>query len=228
MIAVVLAAGRGTRLGGDVPKPLVPVGGVPMIDRILDGLETDGFGDVVVVTGYEAERVRAHLAGRGIRFAEQAEPAGTADALRAARELVGDERFLLSWVDVIVPIGTYRRVAVAAKDLAGAVAIDHLDDVSAGGMVSVAGGMVTRIAEKPGPLAGENLTGVLALAPGLWPHVEAVKRSPRGEFELPDAVNGWIEAGARIAAVPVEGPVFEIGTESGHGAADAYFSNEDA
>jgi dTDP-glucose pyrophosphorylase len=227
VIAVVLAAGRGTRLGGGVPKPLVSVGGVPVIDRILDGLAVDGFDDVVVVTGHEAERVRTHLAGRGVRFAKQAEPSGTAHALTAARELVGDRRFLLSWVDVIVPPGTYRRVVAGQADLDGAVAVNYLDDVSAGALVLAEGGMVIRLTEKPGRLAGDNLTGVLALGPAVWQYAGAVKRSERGEFELPDAINDWLEAGARIAAVPVAGPVFEVGTESGLGAADAYFSNAD-
>lgn len=225
MIAVVLAAGRGTRLGGDVPKPLIGIAGVPVIDRILGALADEGFDDVVVVTGHESERVRAHLSGRGIRFADQVAPAGTAHALLAARDVVGERPYLLTWVDVIVPPGTYRHVATDKTDHDGAVAVNHRDDVSSGGLVSVEGGIVTRLTEKPGPVGGWNLTGVLALGPGVWPYAGAVERSARGEFELPDALNDWIGTGARIAAVPVGGPVFEIGTPAGRDAADAYFSD---
>lgn len=227
MIAVVLAAGRGTRLGGDVPKPLVPVAGVPMVDRILDGLAADGFDDVVVVTGHEGGRVRSHLSDRGVRLAEQTTPAGTADALVAARHLVGGEPFLLSWVDVIVPAGTYLRVAAGLRGHDGAVAVNHLDDVSSGGLVSVDADLVTRLVEKPDPVPGWNLTGVLALGAGVWPHAGAVARSRRGELELPEALNDWIDAGARIAAVPVDRPVFEVGTPAGREAADAYLSSPD-
>jgi len=224
VIAVVLAGGRGTRLGVDVPKPLVPIAGVPVIDRILDALAGDAVGDVVVVTGHRAEEVEGHLSGTAVRFARQQEPLGTADALLAARDAVGHAPFLVTWADVVVEPGTYRRVAEAAGDHDGAVAINPLDDLSSGGSVKVENGLVSSIVEKPGPVAGWNLTGVLALRSTVWPHLEAVERSVRGEYELPDAINAWIEDGARIGSVPIDGPVFEVGTPHGVAAATAYFS----
>lgn len=227
MNAVVLAAGRGTRLGGDVPKPLVRIGGVPLVDRVLDTLAGDGFTEVVVVTGHEAERVEGHLDRRAIRFVRQSEPAGTADALLASRPALGDDPFLLAWVDVLVPAGTYAAVASARQACDGAVGVDHVEDASSGGLVTVEDDLVARISEKPGPVAGWNLTGVLALDGGVWPHASDVEWSPRGELELPDALNAWIDAGARIAAIQVEGPVFEVGTPAGRDAAAAYYANED-
>ena len=230
MIAVVLAAGRGTRLadaGEDTPKPLMPIAGVTVIERILDALTGEGFDDAVVVTGHRAGEVERHLASRpAVRFVRQEHPQGTGDALLAARSAIGDEPFLVTWVDVIVEPGTYRRVAEAAGDYDGAVAVNHLDDLSTGGAVAVEDGWVTGITEKPGPMAGWNQTGVLALSREVWPHVAAVERSVRGEYELPDAINAWVGDGGRIAAVPVEGPVFEIGTPQGLAAAVAYFSGE--
>jgi NDP-sugar pyrophosphorylase family protein len=229
VIAVILAAGRGTRLGAigrDTPKPLVPVAGVPVIERILDALEVDGFADVVVVTGHRADEVEQHLATRPLRFVRQSEPEGTAHAVRAAHDAVGDSPFLVTWVDVLVEPGTYRRVWAATGDVDGAVAVNHLDDLSAGGAVAVDDDMVTRVTEKPGPVAGWNLTGVLALDAAVWPYVEAVGRSVRGEYELPDALNAWIGGGARISAVAVEGAVFEIGTPEGLSAASAAYSGE--
>lgn len=227
MIALVLAAGRGTRLGSTVPKPLVPIAGIPMIDRILDGLAEDGFSDVVVVTGHEADRIERHLAGRDVAFARQLEPAGTADALLAARTAIGDEPFVLTWVDVLVPAGTYAAVAADRHDHDGAIAVDRVDDASSGGLVTMEGDLVTRITEKPGPVAGWNLTGVLALDAVVWPHAAAVERSPRGELELPDALNAWIDGGARICGTPVEGPVFEVGTHAGRDAANAAYANDE-
>jgi dTDP-glucose pyrophosphorylase len=229
VIAVVLAAGRGTRLGTigvDTPKALVPVAGVPAIDRILDALGSDGFADLVVVTGHRAEEVERHLASRPLGFVRQDEPRGTADALLAAHEAVGDSPFLVTWVDVLVAPGTYRRVAAAASDDDAAVAVNHLDDLSAGGAVAIDEGLVTSITEKPGPVAGWNLTGVLGLDAAVWPYVEVVERSVRGEYEIPDALNAWIGGGARISAVAVEGAVFEIGTPEGLSAASAAYSGE--
>jgi glucose-1-phosphate thymidylyltransferase len=229
VIAVVLAAGRGTRLGAigrDTPKPLVPVAGMPAIDRILDALGSDGFTDLVVVTGHRADEVEQHLARRPVRFVWQEEPLGTADALLAAHDAVGNSPFLVTWVDVLVAPGTYRRVAAAATDADAAVAVNHLDDLSAGGAVGIDEGIVMSITEKPGPVAGWNLTGVLALDTAVWPHLAAIERSGRGEYELPDAINAWIGAGARISAVAVEGAVFEIGTPQGLSEASAAYSGE--
>src|SRR3970282_397700 len=116
-----------------------------------------------------------------------------------------------TWADVIVETRTYRRVAEALTGLDGALAVNHLDDRSSGGAVAIDDGVVTGITEKPDPGAGWNLTGVLALDTGVWPFVEAVPRSVRGEYELTEAIDHWVSAGARVAAVSVEGPVFEIG-----------------
>ena len=226
MIAVVLAAGRGTRLDNGVPKPLVAVAGVPMIDRILEALFAEGFGDVVIVTGHRAREIEAHAADRQVRFARQDEPLGTAHGLLAARDAIGDQSFLVSWVDVIVPPGTYRLTATAASGRDGAVATNHLDDLSAGGAVTVENGLAISVVEKPGPISGWNLTGVLALSQGIWSRIDALHPSRRGEYELPEAVNAWIAAGAKVAAISTEGPVFEVGTPEGLDAADAYFSGD--
>lgn len=230
MIAVVLAAGRGTRLGDiGVPKPLVPVGGVAVIDRILDGLATDGFEQTIVVTGHRADQVERHVVDRhgiGVRFARQAEPLGTAQALRAARDLLDEAPFLVTWADVLVEPGPYRRVAEAAAGHDAAVAVNHAADLSAGGAVAVAEGLVTGVTEKPGPGAGWNLTGILALDTLVWPYIDAVEQSARGEFELPEAIDAWVDDGGLIAAVPVDGKVFEIGTPEGLAAASSYFSGE--
>jgi bifunctional UDP-N-acetylglucosamine pyrophosphorylase / glucosamine-1-phosphate N-acetyltransferase len=84
-LAVVLAAGKGTRMQSDLPKVLFPVLGRPMIHWVLDALETGGVAQVVVVVGYRAGDVRAALAERqNVAFVEQAEQLGTGHAVRMA------------------------------------------------------------------------------------------------------------------------------------------------
>jgi bifunctional UDP-N-acetylglucosamine pyrophosphorylase / glucosamine-1-phosphate N-acetyltransferase len=86
-MAIVMAAGKGTRMKSDLPKVLVPVCGRPMIDYLLDTLASAGLERVVVVVGYRSELVREHLANRpGIEFAEQAEQLGTGHAVMMCRE----------------------------------------------------------------------------------------------------------------------------------------------
>jgi UDP-N-acetylglucosamine diphosphorylase/glucosamine-1-phosphate N-acetyltransferase len=86
-IAVVLAAGKGTRMKSDLPKVLVPVAGRPMIEFVLDALAAAGVTNTIVVIGYRGDLVRETLARRhGITFVEQKEQLGTGHAVMACRE----------------------------------------------------------------------------------------------------------------------------------------------
>lgn len=90
-LAIVMAAGKGTRMRSELPKVLVPVCGRPMIDYVLDALEAAGIQRTLVVVGYRADDVRAALAERrGVSFCLQAEQLGTGHAVMMCREhLVG-------------------------------------------------------------------------------------------------------------------------------------------
>ncbi|WP_153558425.1 sugar phosphate nucleotidyltransferase [Roseimaritima sediminicola] len=93
-VAVVLAAGKGTRMKSDLPKVLFPVCGRPMIHFVLDALNKAGIGEQIVVVGHRADDVREELKGRpgNVRFALQAEQLGTGHAVQVCREqLAGHE-----------------------------------------------------------------------------------------------------------------------------------------
>jgi len=85
--AVVLAAGKGTRMKSELPKVLVPVCGRPMIEFVLDMLDACGVSRVLAVIGYRSDLVREALAERrGITFVEQTEQLGTGHAVMVCRE----------------------------------------------------------------------------------------------------------------------------------------------
>ena len=84
-LAIILAAGRGTRMGGDKPKVLFEAAGKPLVRWVLDALAEAGVQQRVAVVGYRAEEVEATLAGiDGVSFALQQEQRGTGDAVAAA------------------------------------------------------------------------------------------------------------------------------------------------
>ncbi len=86
-LAVVMAAGKGTRMKSELPKVLVPVCGRPMLDYVLDALEAAGVDRNVVVVGYRADDVRSAVGDRpNVVFALQAEQRGTGHAVMSARE----------------------------------------------------------------------------------------------------------------------------------------------
>jgi bifunctional UDP-N-acetylglucosamine pyrophosphorylase/glucosamine-1-phosphate N-acetyltransferase/UDP-N-acetylglucosamine pyrophosphorylase len=85
-VAVVLAAGKGTRMKSELPKVLVPVAGRPMIEYVLDTLDAAGFDEVLVVVGYRSDLVRDTLGDRPrVKYVEQAEQLGTGHAVMMCR-----------------------------------------------------------------------------------------------------------------------------------------------
>ena len=95
--AVVLAAGKGTRMKSELPKVLFPVLGRAMIHWVLDALQSAGIRQIIVVVGYRAELVRHELSGRGIDFAVQSEQLGTGHAVQMCKPLLekGDNPVLV-------------------------------------------------------------------------------------------------------------------------------------
>ena len=90
--AIILAAGKGTRMRSQLPKPLVPVGGQPMVLRLIASLRAAGVAEIAAVVGHGAEQLRAALP-EGVSTPFQAVRSGTADAVACAQDSVaGVER----------------------------------------------------------------------------------------------------------------------------------------
>ncbi|MFN0093151.1 MAG: nucleotidyltransferase family protein [Dehalococcoidia bacterium] len=220
--AVVLAAGRGTRLGAltaATPKPLLEVGGRPILLRILDGLAAAGITDLALVTGYLGGPVRdAVLAANlplHVTWAEQHDLRGTAAAVQLARDVLGDGPFFFGWGDIVVHSRNYAAIVAAGAE-GPALAVNEVDDPWAGAAVYVtSGGLVSQIVEKPAPGSSTtrwNNAGLGVLDGRIWPAIEALTPSSRGELELPRAIASLVGSGVPVRAVPVSGPWFDIGT----------------
>ena len=86
-LAIILAAGKGTRMESELPKVLVPVCGRPMVRYVMDALRAAGISKIVVVVGHQAERVRQELVSdTQVEFVEQHEQLGTGHAVMMCRE----------------------------------------------------------------------------------------------------------------------------------------------
>jgi dTDP-glucose pyrophosphorylase len=231
---VVVAAGRGSRLGDltrDTPKPLLEVGGTPLLLRILDGMSAAGVTDIAVITGYRGETVERAVRESGLpirfEFRHQAELDGTARAVALARDVLGDGPFCFAWGDILVDRENYAAVVTAAAGADGSLAVNEVDDPWAGAAVDVdATGFVTRIVEKPPRGTSTtrfNNAGLGVLPPSVWRHIDEMQPSPRGEYELPQVMASLVGAGARLRAVPVAGAWWDIGTADDLAAARAHF-----
>ncbi|WP_435346624.1 bifunctional sugar-1-phosphate nucleotidylyltransferase/acetyltransferase [Haloarchaeobius sp. HRN-SO-5] len=190
MQAVVLTAGRGTRirpLSDAVPKPMLPVADRPIVAHVASAAVQAGADELVFVVGYGADAVRDYFGSEyervPVRYAVQSDQNGTADAVRAASHLLEDDFAVLNGDNLYEPDD------VAALFEAGpSVAAVHRDDPSSYGVLTTDGERVTGIEEKP-----ENPTSTLVNAGAYVFPAEArdwldVPPSERDEREITDVL----------------------------------------
>jgi NDP-sugar pyrophosphorylase family protein len=221
--AVVLAAGRGTRmqhLTDTTPKPMLLAGGRPILEHLLERLIEAGYSEALIVTGYRAELIEDYFRDYRLplRFLRQSPFNGTAPAAMLAREFVGPDDFLLTFGDILADAPCYREILDRLRREPAAEAIlgvREVDDPYQGAAVYVDGeGKVNRIVEKPP--RGESTThwnsaGIYAVRASLFEELERAPKSPRGEYELTSAIAQLIEGGKLLRIFPIAGQWRDIG-----------------
>ena len=231
MKAVILAAGKGTRmreLTNELPKPMLIVEGKPILQHILEGVAATGIREIFIVTGFRADVVEQHFAngskwGVEISYGRQMVQDGTGKAPEVAREFVGKEDFLLTYGDILVKPETYQQMLRRFKEgeFSGLVTVTPGEDVTKGGLNFFDDAFcLTRLVEKPseGQLEelrregllrpGESVwynAGIYLFRPVLFDFTARLQKSPRGEYELTDALNALVAAGHRIAGMAIAG-----------------------
>lgn len=119
MKTILMAGGRGTRIAElfpNIPKPLIPVAGMPILEREISSLCAQGFKDIILTVGYLADKIIAYLGdgsqfGAKIDYFVEESPLGNAGALFRLREKIGDEPFLLLNADAAFDVDFNRMVA---------------------------------------------------------------------------------------------------------------------
>jgi len=206
MQTVVLAAGRGTRMGPLTdrrPKPMLPVADRPLVAHTVGDAVAAGASRIVVVVGYEAGAVREYFgeefAGVPVEYAVQERQAGTADAVRAARDALTDDPFVVLNGDAL-----YDRSSLAELYEGGpAVGTYRVDDPRHYGVLAVDGDRITGITEKPDDPPSNLINAGAYVFPGAARNWLDVPESERGEHELTDVLARAIER-SKVRSVTVD------------------------
>ncbi len=220
--AVLLAAGRGTRmrdLTETLPKPMLEVHAKPVLQHIIEGLRANGLTNLLVVVGWRAEVVKEFFGdgskfGLQIDYETQTVQDGTGRVVALAREFVGNDPFLLSYGDILIAPQNYGRICAALTGAEAVISVKRSDDVSQGGAVFVNEKFeLTDLREKPKP--GEPTSswynaGVYAFRPGIFDHIARLKPSPRGEYELTDAIRNLALSGEKVQALEIAGDWVDV------------------
>src|SRR6266516_8055934 len=122
--AVVLAAGRGTRmrdLTAEVPKPMIQVRGKPVLQHIIEGLRDAGIREFLIIVGYHADAVQNFFGGGSrynveIQYATQTVQDGTGRVVDLSLEFAADSPFVLSYGDILVSAENYKPLLNLSDD----------------------------------------------------------------------------------------------------------------
>lgn len=218
LAAIVLAAGKGTRMKSRVPKVLHKICGRPMLFYVLDAVRSAGVKETVVVVGFGADQV-AREVGDGAAVALQAEQLGTGHALQQAgpflRDFCGDILVVCGDTPLITP-ETLARLAGEhrASGAAATVLTAEMDDPRGYGRVlRDAAGRVIRIVEEKDATPEEKITreintGVYCFkAAGLFEGLAGIKPvNAQGEYYLTDIIGLFVGRGLLVGAVKAADP----------------------
>ncbi len=215
MKAIILCAGRGTRLRPltfSNAKHLIPIANKPVMLYGLESIAAAGITEVGVIVGENrSEFVRELGSGErwGVRISYiiQEEPKGLAHAARVAKDFCQNEPFLMYLGDNLFQVGMKEAVKLHVAHQPRAITfLYEVEDPRAYGVAELEGDRVVRVVEKPKePKSRWILTGAYIFDPMVFDIIDNLKPSWRGEYEITDAIQGLIDCGAPVMPYFVPG-----------------------
>lgn len=216
MKAFLLAAGNGTRLRpltDKVPKCLLPIQGIPLLEIWLSNCKAAGVTDVLVNTHAHAEAIRQFAAeqktGVRMRIVEESELLGSAGTLAENREFVaGEESFFVLYADVLTNANLRRMLALhTEKRLPVTLGIYQVPDPSRCGIVTMdANAVISNFIEKPmHPASNWAFAGMMIAGPAFFDFLPNRRPADLGFDVLPKMIG-------KMAAYPITAYLLDIGT----------------
>jgi len=219
---VILAAGKGTRMYSDLPKPLHRILGKPIISYIVSASESLSKNTPVIVIGHKKEQF-IELLGKEYRYAEQKELLGTGHAVSQTDSLLSGESDLVLVLPGDMPLvrpQTLKKLIDTQKSNSGPITLLTLiedNPRSFGRVVRDKKGKVQAIVEEADASSEQILITELNAAmycfkaEWLWKALKDIKLSPKGEYYLTDLIEMAGKEGLNVEAVQVDDPEELIG-----------------
>jgi NDP-mannose synthase len=213
MRAIVLAGGKGTRLAPYttvLPKPLMPIGDVPILEVVLRQLAHHGFADVSLAVGYLAELLMAYCGdgskfGTRLTYSKEPAPLGTAGPIALVPGL--DDTFLVMNGDLLTTIDLSKMLAVhrEAKALVTVATYDKTVKIDLGVLSLSERNEVVDYIEKPTMTYAVSM-GIYLFEPRVLAYIE-----PGQRLDLPDLVKRLMAAKEKVLGYRHTGYWLDIG-----------------
>jgi glucose-1-phosphate thymidylyltransferase len=213
MKAVIPVAGEGTRLRPHthtIPKPLLRVGGKPILGHILDDVVKLGIRDIVLVVGYRGREIVDYVNSNydvRVTYIEQEARLGLGHAIHLSKQYVGEEPVLIMLGDSIFKGDLQRPLDLGGNH----IGVKSVPDPHRFGIVELKDSKIVNLVEKPdSPKSNLAVVGVYFIedSAALYRALDSIVQSKirtKGEFQLTDALNMMIDEGIVLRAFEVEG-----------------------
>ena len=205
-----------------------------MLAHLIERMEEAGVREILLITGYKADVVEDYFRRHPPKTARlsyrlQEPQNGTGRAALLAREFVGNDPFLLTFGDILVDADTYRAMSELFARTEAVLAVKRVDDPYQGAAVYVEGDRVTKVVEKPPKGTSTthwNNAGIYCVGPRIFEELARLRLSPRGEYELTDAIHQMLESQVEFGWHEIKGFWRDVGRPEDLPQAEDYLRGE--
>jgi bifunctional UDP-N-acetylglucosamine pyrophosphorylase/glucosamine-1-phosphate N-acetyltransferase len=216
MEAVILAAGKGTRLQPltqNIPKVMLPLSGKPLLEYVIESTKTAGISEITLIVGYKKEVIQKYF-GDGsnldlkIKYVVQGQRLGTAHAIGKCHF---EEDFLVIAGDALVSPDIIKTV-IRRHSSAATIALKRVENPEDYGVVKLDGDIVKEIIEKPKEFVSDLASiSVSCYSPEIFDAIKKTEKSERGEYEITESIKILIDEGKVVRGIEVQGEWLDIG-----------------
>lgn len=217
MKAVVLASGKGVRLTPITetrPKHMIPIGGKPLLEHLINSIVASGINEILIVVGYKKEIIQEYFKdGKNfnarISYVVQPKALGTGHAIKVAKEYIGLKDFLVINGDLLITQDVIKSVLESYKKRPKTITIGVVktNRIESYGMVLLENDRVIDLIEKPTrkkPLSKFVNAGIYIFNDSIFDALEKIKKSKRKEYELTDAIKILIKNNQEVRGAIID------------------------